>query len=75
VATSLFSIGWITALQWDENKLVAGSADRSVKIFDIITGARINTLKGHFDIVTSVQFDENKILTSSLDRSVKRWKF
>ncbi len=35
---SIFSVAWITCLQWDENKVVTGHADKSIKITDIISG-------------------------------------
>ena len=85
--TSIFSVGkggyrllltvkgWITCLQWDENKIVTGSADKYIRVHDIISGKCINTLKGHRDIVTGVQYDSQKLLSSSLDRTVRTWDF
>jgi len=75
IDNSIFSLGWITCLACDENKVITGAANKLIKITDLITGKCINTLKGHVDAVTSVQFDDSKIMSGSLDRTVKIWDF
>jgi len=75
INSNMLSPGWITCLQADENKIVTGSADRAIKIVDIVTGKCVNTLKDHLDAVTCLQFDNEKIMSGSLDRSVKQWNF
>lgn len=42
VDNSVFSVGWVTCLQFDENKIVAGTADRVVKIVDMISGSKFS---------------------------------
>ncbi|PRP79224.1 F-box/WD repeat-containing protein 7-like [Planoprotostelium fungivorum] len=75
VENSLFSNGWITSLQWDENKVICGSSDRCIRLYDIVSGKCFNTLKAHSDVITAVQYDNNKLLSSSLDRTVRFWNF
>jgi WD40 repeat protein len=69
------SPGWITALQFDENKIVTGSFDRTVKIWDMNTGKCFNTWHAHKDKVSCLQFDRTKLITGSKDRTIKVWDF
>jgi WD40 repeat protein len=57
----------------------SNTADRSpgeVRVFDLTTGQRVFTLRGHTSNVTSVAFslDGRRIATSSFDRTVKLWE-
>lgn len=36
--SSIFSVGSITCLQWDENKVIVGTSDKSVKMLDMVSG-------------------------------------
>ena len=60
----------------DGSKIVTGSYDRLVMIWDPKSGAQIGEpLKGHSDWVTSVSFspDGSQILTGSKDKLAKIW--
>jgi WD40 repeat protein len=59
----------------DGKTLVSGSADNTIKLWDVQTGKEITTLRGHDYSVTSVSFSPNgKTLTSSsLDNTIKLW--
>jgi WD40 repeat protein/serine/threonine protein kinase len=59
----------------DGKRLASGSADRTVKLWDAITGQELLTLKGHGDVVSSVAFspDGKRLATGSLDHTVKLW--
>jgi len=56
--------------------LVSGSADRTVKLWDVATRRELATLKGHGDIVFSVAFssDEKTLASGSNDKTVKLWE-
>lgn len=75
VYKSILSIGCVTSLASDENKIITGGTNKVVKITDLVTGKCINSLKGHMDTITAIQYDDSKILTSSLDHTVKVWDF
>src|SRR5581483_8043367 len=56
-------------------KIVSGSGDKSIKIWDADTGSLLNTLNGHTDLVESIAFssDNRKIVSGSCDNSIKIW--
>ena len=59
-----------------DNILVSGNADSTVKIWDILTGACLQTLTGtnkHQSAVTCLQFNNKFVVTSSDDGTVKLW--
>ena len=55
--------------------LVSGSADKTVKIWDVLTGKVMLTLKGHSGPVTSVNVssDGKRLVSGSADKTVKAW--
>lgn len=46
-----------------------------VQVWNVETGRRVTTLRGHGDGVTCLRFDDTRILSGSYDRSVKLWDF
>ena len=59
----------------DGKRIVTGSEDKTVKVWDAETGQEVLALKGHTDDVSSVAFspDGKRIVTGSEDRTVKVW--
>ena len=59
----------------DGTRIVSGSEDRSVRVWDAATGACLQTLKGHGGKVTSVGFsaDGTRIVSGGDDKSVRVW--
>ena len=56
-------------------RIISGSDDRTIKIWDANTGECLQTLKGHSDYVKSVAYspDGTKIISGSYDNTVKIW--
>ena len=59
----------------DSAKIVSGSHDNSVRVWDASTGAELQQLNGHTYSVTSVAFshDDIYIVSGSYDNSVRVW--
>ncbi|CAG7845863.1 Uncharacterized WD repeat-containing protein alr2800, partial [Serendipita indica DSM 11827] len=60
----------------DGQRIVSGSSDRTVRLWDVETGAQIGSpLEGHTDSVRSVAFspDGQRIVSGSDDRTVRLW--
>ena len=60
----------------DGQRLVSGSADNTIKLWNATTGKELRTLTGHAQRVTSVSFspDGQRVASASLDHTVKLWE-
>ena len=63
------------AFSTDGTRIVSGSSDSSVRVWDALTGAQLKVLNGHTDNVWSVAFstDGTHIVSGSGDNSVRVW--
>ncbi len=66
--------GTVNSVACYGTKVVSGSEDRNVKIWNAETGVEEQTLRGHSWSVTSVAFDGKRIVSGSNDNTVKIWK-
>ena len=66
---------WInTVCILDNDKIVSGSHDKTIKIWNSNTGECIKTLTGHTSFVNSVCILNNdKIVSGSHDKTIKIW--
>ena len=66
---------WSVAFSPDGTKLASGSIDKTVKLWEVETGRKINTLTGHTELPRSVAFspDGAKLASGSIDKTVKLW--
>ncbi|MDQ3686966.1 MAG: AAA-like domain-containing protein [Acidobacteriota bacterium] len=64
-----------TAFSPDGQTLATGGEDKSVRLWDVMTGEERATLEGHTDAVKSVAFspDGKTLATGGGDRTVKFW--
>ncbi|KAK9695871.1 hypothetical protein K7432_012761 [Basidiobolus ranarum] len=63
----------IYCIQFDEAKIVSGSRDHTIKIWDIHSGCCISTFRGHTASVLCLQYDDEIIVSGSSDSSVIVW--
>ncbi|KAL7772636.1 hypothetical protein CFE70_002596 [Pyrenophora teres f. teres 0-1] len=65
----------VMCLQFDDEVLITGSYDATVKVWDINTGQEIRTLTGHTKGIRCLQFEDSKLWTGSLDGTIKIWNW
>ncbi|KAJ3225702.1 DNA-directed RNA polymerases I, II, and III subunit RPABC3 [Chytriomyces hyalinus] len=63
----------IYCLQFDEDKIISGSRDNTVQVFDTATLAHRHTLVGHSGSVLCLQFDDSILVTGSSDSTIMVW--
>lgn len=59
----------------DQSKLASGSVDKTVILWDVMTGSAERRLRGHNGSVTTVQFNElaHMLVSGSQDNTVRFW--
>ena len=59
----------------DGTKIISGSRDNTIKIWDANTGQCLKTLEGHSNMISSVAYspDGTEIISGSEDKTIKIW--
>ncbi|PGG99063.1 hypothetical protein AJ79_08697 [Helicocarpus griseus UAMH5409] len=63
----------VTCLQFDTDKILTGSDDTNINVYDTKTGALRATLEGHEGGVWALEYHGNTLVSGSTDRSVRVW--
>lgn len=63
----------VTCLQFDTDKILTGSDDNNINVYDTKTGAVRAKLAGHEGGVWALQYEGNTLVSGSTDRSVRVW--
>jgi len=63
----------VYCLQYDNDKIVSGLRDNTIKMWDRKTLQCTKVLQGHTGSVLCLQYDENVIITGSSDSTVRVW--
>ncbi|OTA52751.1 WD40 repeat-like protein [Hypoxylon sp. EC38] len=63
----------ITCLQFDEDKIITGSDDMLIHVYDTKTGKLRRRLEGHEGGVWALQYEGNILVSGSTDRTVRVW--
>uniref|UniRef100_A0A7N2MZL3 Phospholipase A-2-activating protein n=1 Tax=Quercus lobata TaxID=97700 RepID=A0A7N2MZL3_QUELO len=68
-------LAWISPNEeFPEGGVVSGGMDTLVLVWDLRTGEKVQTLKGHQLQVTSVALDGGDIVSASVDCTLRRWR-
>ena len=63
----------VTSLQFDSDKIITGSDDTSINVYDTKTGALRARLEGHEGGVWTLEYRGNTLVSGSTDRTVRVW--
>ena len=63
----------VTCLQFDTDKILTGSDDNNINVYDTKTGALRAKMIGHEGGVWALQYEGNTLVSGSTDRSVRVW--
>jgi F-box and WD-40 domain protein CDC4 len=63
----------VTCLQFDTDKILTGSDDTNINVYDTKSGALRSHLEGHEGGVWALQYEGNTLVSGSTDRSVRVW--
>jgi WD40 repeat protein len=66
---------WVRGLYWEKDRLFSCSNDKTVKVWNLNTGAFLNVYEGHENNVPMVQVSlaDNLMVSCSRDQTVKIW--
>ncbi|KHG18527.1 Phospholipase A-2-activating [Gossypium arboreum] len=68
-------LAWIAPdEEFPEGRIVSGGMDTMVFVWDLRTGQKVQSLKGHQLQVTGVVLDGGDIISSSVDCTLRRWR-
>jgi F-box and WD-40 domain protein CDC4 len=63
----------VTCLQFDTDKILTGSDDTRIHVYETKTGALRSVLRGHEGGVWALEYYGNTLVSGSTDRSVRVW--
>lgn len=65
----------ISCVQFDDTRIVSGSSDKTIKVWNIRTNAQwsVQTLVGHSGTVRCLHLEGKRLVSGSTDKSIKVW--
>jgi F-box and WD-40 domain protein CDC4 len=73
--TSIFTHGCniVTCLQFDNQRIVTGSNDETINIFETSSGKKLHTLSGHEGGVWALEYAGSTLASGSTDKTLRIW--
>lgn len=65
----------VWGLAYDTLRLVSGSHDKTIRVFDMDSGRCMYALEGHNGPVTAIALGDTKIVSCSDDGDVRIWDY
>ncbi|ELQ76437.1 Cdc4, F-box and WD-40 protein [Trachipleistophora hominis] len=65
--------GGVWTFQWHKDVIVSGSTDKSIRVWDFVTGWPLRHLKGHRSTVRCLRVYKDYIVSGARDSTVKVW--
>ena len=67
--------GGISCVQFDGNRIVSGSHDKTIKVWNVKTNSpwSVMTLAGHSGEVRCMHLEGNRLVSGSTDLTIKVW--
>jgi F-box and WD-40 domain protein 1/11 len=69
--TSFIHFAGVYCLQYDNDKIVSGLRDNTIKVWDVRTMNSTRVLTGHTGSVLCLQYDDKVIISGSSDATVR----
>lgn len=63
----------VYCLQFDQRKIISGSRDRTIRIWDVASGQQTKVLTGHQGSVLCLRYDDKHLITGSSDSTIFVW--
>lgn len=63
----------VYCVQFDDDKIITGSRDRTIKVWDPNTFQCLATLQGHRGSIVSLQYDQDIMVSGSSDTTIVVW--
>eukprot|EP00127_Corallochytrium_limacisporum_P006332 Clim_evm43s225 gene=Clim_evmTU43s225 len=63
----------VYCVQFDREKAISGSKDRTIRVWDLHTDRELKCLRGHSMSVLCLQYDDHKIVSGSSDSTLRIW--
>ncbi|GAA5899485.1 uncharacterized protein JCM6883_005237 [Sporobolomyces salmoneus] len=63
----------VYCVQFDEKKVISGSRDKTIRVWDTASGTATRILKGHEGSILCLQYDNEILLSGSSDSRILMW--
>ncbi|KAF2634506.1 sulfur metabolite repression control protein-like protein SconB [Massarina eburnea CBS 473.64] len=65
----------VMCLQFNDEVLITGSYDTTIKVWDLATGKELRTITGHNAGIRCLQFDDNKLVSGDREGVIIVWNW